>query len=149
MYPKDISSVNFKPNFFLYIIICAGISILFRALISFMKAKEAKHYKGILKEKTPELNTWHKFKLLFHGFNEVAGTPDLWYNTYIGTLELLVFPILIKFEGIVVIGAWITLKTVSQWNVWGKNRIVFNRFLIAHGLLLIAAWFLSHLVIKT
>jgi hypothetical protein len=69
-------------------------------------------------------------------YQESPQSPDYWLNTVLGLLELVAFPILMAAGAWVPVGAWITLKTVAQWDVWKKNRTTFNRFLIGNALVL-------------
>jgi len=80
---------------------------------------------------------WKRILISFIGFSKKEKHPDLWYSTILGTIESFVFPVLMKAELFSAIGAWIALKTVSQWKLWDENRSVFGRFLIAHSLLLL------------
>jgi hypothetical protein len=73
---------------------------------------------------------------------------DYWYPFIIGTLELLAYPIILKTGNLNVVGAWLGLKTLAQWKVWGENRVYFNRFLIGNAIvLIISALVLAPLVI--
>ena len=66
----------------------------------------------------------------------------------LGTLELLVYPILITTGAWLVIGAWISLKSLAQWNVWTTQRAIFNLFLIGNALNVILSSYIAHVCIK-
>ena len=66
----------------------------------------------------------------------------------LGTLELLVYPILIASGAWLVIGAWISLKSLAQWNVWTTHRAIFNLFLIGNALNVILSSYIAHVCIK-
>jgi hypothetical protein len=68
--------------------------------------------------------------------NADPNDDDYWHPFIIGTLELLVFPYLMLTENWNYIGAWLALKTVSQWKSWTERRHVFNRFLIGNLLVI-------------
>lgn len=73
---------------------------------------------------------------------------DFMFNFIIGTIELAVFPVLIKVNALEVIGAWIALKTLPQWNAWKGQRHVFNRFLIGTALVIIASFLIAAFTIR-
>jgi hypothetical protein len=85
---------------------------------------------------------------LIRGRGSHGLVPDYWHPFIIGTLELLAYPIILKTGNVNVVGAWLGLKTLAQWKVWGENRVHFNRFLIGNALVLIvSALVLAPLVI--
>lgn len=65
---------------------------------------------------------------------------DYFYNSIIGTFELLIYPLLMAVGAWAAIGAWIGLKTLPQWTQWTSNRPVFNLFLIGNLLTLTSAY---------
>jgi hypothetical protein len=75
-------------------------------------------------------------------------SPDYWFNTLLGWFELVAFPIFIVTGAWAAIGAWLTLKTVAQWEAWKANRTTFNRFLIGTAALLFASWILAKVFVK-
>lgn len=64
---------------------------------------------------------------------------DYWHPFIIGSMELGFYPILMATGSWTAIGAWITLKTLGQWNTWSTYRPAFNRFLIGTALNVIIA----------
>jgi hypothetical protein len=60
--------------------------------------------------------------------------------TILGTLELLVYPLLMKAHAWTFIGAWLGFKTLGQWNAWQQRRAEYNLFLIGNALVLILSF---------
>jgi hypothetical protein len=58
----------------------------------------------------------------------------------LGLLELAAYPVLMVSGGWTVIGAWIGLKTVAQWERWSKERNIFNLFLINNALVVMTSY---------
>jgi hypothetical protein len=61
----------------------------------------------------------------------------------LGSLELLIFPVLMRAGAWLAVGAWITFKTLGQWREWETNRPLFNRFLIGNALQLMASYWIA------
>jgi len=125
----------------IYIWYSVSISIIIRFAISGLKVLEYSYIS--LKDADQKMRyfksrgKWGQFGLIFNGFEKIDPFPDFWYNTFLGFLELLAFPLLIRTEQYGIVGAWIGFKSLAQWNAWNKNRYVFNRFLIAHAVIII------------
>jgi hypothetical protein len=67
---------------------------------------------------------------------------DLGLPALIGLLELWFYPLLLATDVTVVngpniIGAWIGLKTVAQWNRWKEDRPSFHRYLFGNALIVL------------
>jgi hypothetical protein len=120
-------------NWASYLIHILVLTVLFRLLIAIMKSLESPYRSSSSKK----YSFWERVWIAFSGFSKKETHPDLWYPSILGIIEMMTFPILIKAQLYSAIGAWVAFKTVSQWKVWGDDRNVFNRFLIAHALLLI------------
>jgi hypothetical protein len=58
----------------------------------------------------------------------------------LGTIELTIFPILMTKETAIYIGGWITIKTVSSFKLWEKDRDIYQRFLIGNAMVLITSY---------
>lgn len=67
---------------------------------------------------------------------------DYWAPCMLGFLESLVYPVLMFTDNWLMIGGWITLKTIAQWDKWKTERPIFNRFLIGNALVIIGAFIL-------
>jgi hypothetical protein len=136
-------------NLILYIVLILLLSVVLRSIISAMRALEVRFHpvgKDEDKEKGDKFikkDFFNRFFIVFNGFSKEDPTPDLWYNFIIGTIELAIFPVLISASQYPMIGAWIAFKTVAQWEKWNKNRLVFNRFLIATAFVLIVSYCLA------
>ena len=137
-------------HFFLYSLWVVCITLVLRILISWMRALEYPHYpEKDAPEKMKHFNSlpWRRrFRIVFVGGSKRDPFPDFWYNTILGAIELAVFPIFMKAHQYGMIGAWIGFKSIAQWSAWNKNRYVFNRFLIAHALIVIISWFMMDFV---
>jgi hypothetical protein len=80
------------------------------------------------------------FKRFFLGVNpDDVDRSDYWLPTFLGFLELLSYPVLLKIELWSVIGAWIGFKTVAQWRVWSESRTQFNLYLAGNALAIMAS----------
>lgn len=67
----------------------------------------------------------------------------------LGLLELGFYPVLVFTQAWAAIGAWVALKALAQWEVWAKDRSVFNLFLIGNALnVMISVIFLSRYITK-
>lgn len=61
----------------------------------------------------------------------------------LGFLEAIVYPVLMYTDNWLIIGGWIALKTLAQWDKWKTDRTIFNRFLIGNALVIIGAFVLQ------
>ena len=126
----------------IYAFVVGLITLLLRLLFSAMRALEEKVRIITPRWESVELFTKEtalkaksfkeRVKIIFKGCSEQDPTPDLWYNTFIGTFELSLFPFILKAEQYTFIGAWLGYKVVANWSVWNKNRLKFNSFLIGN-----------------
>jgi hypothetical protein len=67
--------------------------------------------------------------------------------TILGTLELSVYPILMKVEAWTVIGAWLAFKTVGKWKAWEETRAPYNLFLIGNATVLALSFLLANVFV--
>ena len=89
------------------------------------------------------------FLVCLGGFSSDKRHRDLWLSFFIGFVELLVYPVLLKLGYFLPIGAWLALKTSGQWSGWRVSRTSFNRFLLNNLLHMGYAFlWLSHFVEK-
>ena len=99
------------------------------------------------KNKTKEVRcrTKKPFREIFWSrFKGVSGeNPDLWLPTGIGTVELIVYPVMMQVNAWGFIGAWLTFKTIPHWGQWKENRSTYNRFLIGNALTLIFSFIIA------
>jgi hypothetical protein len=65
--------------------------------------------------------------------NDKGLYSDYWFTLFLGLIELMSFPVLMKMGAWNVIGAWIGSKTVAQWKRWTENRVSFNGYLIGNA----------------
>jgi hypothetical protein len=71
---------------------------------------------------------------------------DICLPFVIGLIELYSYPVLMKLDQLTIIAAWIGLKTVAQWTRWTGDRSVFNRYLLANLLVILASLYLTRFV---
>ena len=135
-------------HYITYALWVACITLIIRVVISWMRALEYPHYpENEATHKMKQFNSlpWYRrFWIVLAGASKKDPFPDFWYNTILGAIELAIFPILMKAHQYGMIGAWIGFKSVAQWSAWNKNRYVFNRFLIAHAVIVIISWFMMN-----
>jgi hypothetical protein len=135
---------------FTFAMLTVLFALLFRALNSLLRAYEI----TLLPEKDNSQKTidlknlpiGKRFKIIFSGISKSDPSPDIWYNTILGLLELIAFPILMQAGQYIMIGAWIGFKGIAQWSAWG-NRFAFNRFLLIHAFVLfVSFWWLMNFI---
>ena len=145
----------------LYIALLFSINIIIRAVFSALRALAAKYdpkEEQLKHVAFYNLPTYDKFKIIFRGVREYDKTgneigirephPDLRYNSILGFIELLTFPILLRVDGYAIVGAWIAFKTVAQWSKWTQyNRLTFNRYLIGCAIQVLISFTLMHFFI--
>ncbi|SRR6266498_4766291 len=71
---------------------------------------------------------------------------DFWVPSFIGTLELVIFPLLISLTEWRSIGGWIAIKTAVSWKGWTTDRASYNRFLLGNALVIFASLCLTPLI---
>jgi hypothetical protein len=141
---QSLANVKNSSGWWGYLIAILLLTLIMRVLIGLMKSFEYRFsWDEDAKEFFTRYSYWQRFWILFAGASEKDLKPDLWYNTIIGTFELAIFPFLMKANAWEAIGAWIGLKALSQWEVWSKRRLIFNRFLIANILLLVLSFMIT------
>src|SRR5262249_36843457 len=83
---------------------------------------------------------WQHVFRYFRGLDPNPEKGDYWVPFILGLLEALAYPVLMVTENWMLVGAWITLKTLAQWEKWKEKRPVFNRFLVGNAVILIGAY---------
>jgi len=116
----------------LYFVVVIGLSLVVRTALSLLKALR----------RDPKTSFFSEFLANLKGFNKNPEKADYWYPFILGVFEFLTYPILMVTGNWQFIGAWLAFKTLAQWKHWGKNRPVFNRFLIGNALVLILSFLL-------
>lgn len=90
---------------------------------------------------------WFRPVLLGYGKSVTADGPviaaDKLTGLVIGFLEVAMYPILIKANLPEYIGAWLPFKTVNRWSYKRQDRGLFNRYLVANALVLVASYCLA------
>ncbi len=111
------------------------VALIVRILMSLLRAMERPTGEKYL----------HTVLMLFRGRGVSGSTeqylvPDYWHPFFLGTFELLAYPILMKTDNWQFIGAWLAFKTLAQWKAWSEDRVSFNRFLIGNALVLLLSF---------
>jgi hypothetical protein len=118
---------------FQYLLLVILCQFAIRLLSSVLRAIE-------LQSESESFLTLAKYNFLgIHPKDNEKIRSDFWFSSILGLLELGTFPILMAVGAWNVIGAWIGLKTVAQWNHWKDNRASFNRYLIGNALVVIVS----------
>lgn len=129
-----------------YLVVCLLLALLVRAIISTLTA-----WAEILRSSKPLFPG--KFRkewcAVFGGFH--SQHHDLWITFFIGLIELVSYPVLIRFRQVAIIGAWLLLKTASaaSWEAWKTKKTEYTRFLFGNLLTILASYWLSCFVACT
>ena len=82
--------------------------------------------------------TWKSTNYHFKGDVGEYGASAL-----VGLIEVLAYAFLFATHNATVVGAWITLKTISIYFRWASDRVLFNLFLAGNALTVAAGWYVS------
>jgi len=131
--------VEIKPtSILLYISISLIGSLFVRIVNSYFREREAdKGYRPLF------------LKILKgHGYREDILKPpiaaDYLLGFFLGFIELLAYPILLKSNHAAYIGAWLAFKTAHRWGYSSEyKRGTFNRYLFANALILFISYFMA------
>jgi hypothetical protein len=132
-----------KPRYFLF---CVIFALLLRLLHSAWRAFAVE--RGDFPD-AKESNTkkWPEaFKLCLGGVNKFKEHSDLWIPTFIGFLELAIYPVLLVLGQYTIVGGWILIKTAGSWTGYKESRTSFNRFLLFNIFALLLAYWLSYYI---
>ena len=113
-----------------------GLSLFVRLCLSLLRAFE---YTGKSSLQSPHY--WKNFWDIFAG---VGGShSDYWHPFVTGSIEAVIYPVLLVSNLPEYIGAWVGLKTVAQLPAWKKDRNTYQRFLIGNALIVVGSYLLS------
>ncbi len=122
---------NFDINNLLgYVLLVLLLSIFIRFTIALLQSLEVKFSEKKIKKKIRKMSFKSIYISFLFGSNPETGHNDLFYNFILGSIELFIYPILIRTNNLEIIGAWIGFKALAQWGKWKINRIIYNRFLL-------------------
>lgn len=130
-----------------YIISVVFFVLIIRCLLCVLKAwgiknGEINDKEGNCKYEQRDGPFWRRWGDCFKGFYlPDKNIDDHWLPAMIGFCELSAYPVLMQQGKWYFIGAWIGVKTASQWGGWSNNRNAYNRFLLANILALSASFF--------
>jgi hypothetical protein len=128
-----------KPSSIWYFVFSLGGSLFVRVVISYFGMREA--------EKRSRPLFWEIFK--GNGYKEDLLKPpiaaDHWLGFWLGLLELLAYPILLKSDHAAYIGAWLAFKTAHRWGYApGYKRGTYNRYLLANALIICISYLIAY-----
>jgi hypothetical protein len=128
-----------KPSSIWYFVSSLGGSLFVRFVISYFRMREA--------EKGSRPLFWEIFK--GNGYKEDLLKPpiaaDHGLGFWLGFLELLAYPILLKSNHAAYIGAWLAFKTVHRWGYApGYKRGTYNRYLLANAVIICISYFMAY-----
>jgi hypothetical protein len=74
---------------------------------------------------------------------------DYWVPTLVGTLELLIYPVLISLGAWQAIGGWLVIKTAAGWR-WEQNqdRQGYTNFLFGNAMVIFVSFLLTRMINK-
>jgi hypothetical protein len=125
------------PQPFKYVVYTALLSLAVRVLSSCLKALEISRAKTFLDNAVR----------IFGGFHSDKTMRDFWFPFLLGWAEIAGFAVLMRTGAWLLIGAWLTFKTLGQWDHWKEHRPAFNRFLIGNAaVLIISLWVAKNFV---
>jgi hypothetical protein len=90
-------------------------------------------------EKPKYDNCWDGVKHYWNSRDEKTN----WFPCILGTLELIIYPVLMIANHWNFIGAWLGFKTIAQWSAWKEERHRFNKFLIVNIIVIVFAFLLA------
>jgi hypothetical protein len=128
-----------KPSSIWYFVSSLFGSLFVRFVISYFRMRES--------EKGSRPLFWEIFK--GHGYKEDLLKPpiaaDYGLGFWLGFLELLAYPILLKSNHAAYIGAWLAFKTVHRWGYAPEyKRGTYNRYLLANALIICISYFMAY-----
>lgn len=99
-------------------------------------------------------DAWHRGKgfvpiILGVGITEENKlvAADRLTRLFLGILELLAYPVLMKAGVPEYIGAWLAFKTVNRWQYRKQDRGLFNRYLLGNALILLFSYCLARFIV--
>ena len=123
-----------------YVLYTALLSLAVRGLSSVLKALEVSRPSEFVKDALE----------IFGGFSKHNTMRDYWFSFLLGWAEIASFAVLMRTGAWLLIGAWLTFKTLGQWQHWTQHRPAFNRFLIGNAaVLMLSLWAAFKFVTKT
>lgn len=88
------------------------------------------------------LTRWEAIWQSFCSWAHHKNIDDYGIPICIGIIELSLYPILMLADKWIVIGAWLGVKTATQWKGWRAGRTPYNRFLLGNILVIAISFFL-------
>lgn len=128
-----------KPSSLWYYVSPFIGSLIVRVITSYIRFREA--------DKVSRPLFWDIFK--GEGYREDMLKPpiaaDYGVGYFLGVFELFAYPILLRSQNAIYIGAWLTFKTVHRWGYAPKyERGTFNRYLFANALILFFSYIIGY-----
>jgi len=128
--------LGFKFDHPVYHWLAAGaVALVARLFISFTEAMQQDKF-------------FRAFFLVLWGFgdqkNQESTIPkDYLLGFVLGAMESAAYPVLFAVGKPEYVGAWLAFKTVNKWKYKKMERGLFNRYLVANGIILIGSYFLA------
>lgn len=132
-------------------------SIILRMILSYLSLVEYNHFSKtkkhpLIKEKVfksfQEKKPWRKWQIKFCGFcTDLDPEPDLWYNFFIGAIELFAYPHLMMAGKWEIIGVWIGFKIFVPIIKYTSSKLAVNRFVLINAINILIALILVRLCI--
>jgi hypothetical protein len=83
---------------------------------------------------------WKKWWIKFCGFCTYQDPePDLWYNFFIGVIELIAYPHLMVAGKWEIIGVWIGFKIFVPGIKYTSSKLAVNRFVLINAINILIA----------
>lgn len=139
-------------SFWLWISLIVLSTIIIRIILCLFKTLAVKQgeadYKDEISNQSISFKNWKRWKIFRKLLRSNAGDlhiDDYFLSTFVGSAELVCFPILMDNHKWYYIGFWMLIKTAGSWGMWGKSRTVYNRFLLGNILSLFFSYALFHM----
>ena len=135
-------------NCFAYICWAIGLQVIVRVFVALLSAIQLSQTRPGFRNE----GFWVYFYYCLKGIhpNDDQGRySDYGLPAILGLIELLSYPVLIGVDGSTAIGAWIGLKTATQFRRWIEIRGTYNRFLIGNAIVVLFSVFLARQYVVT
>jgi len=133
------------------VIIALVFGIVIRLILCYFKALA--HFKGETNsnptenEKKKRKSKRIYFKESFLSNSGKHEIDDHWLPYIIGVFELILFPLLYKYQQSEMMGAWLAFKALANWST-KNSRTAYNRFLLGNILALFGSFVIWKCFIK-
>ncbi len=134
-----------------FVVWALAATIVIRVVTSFLRTLRERHEAQVAVPPMPtplSLSFLRDFLFDLGGFHPTPDRSDYLLTFLLGTLELVVYPILLLAQnGAYVIGAWLSFKALAQWRGWTESRNSFNHFLLINAVVVVVSYLLASYVL--